>query len=51
MTEPSRVHVARWLSYERLENGILFTADPLHGRRDQALISASQEPTSVIGIS
>jgi alpha-D-xyloside xylohydrolase len=26
MTEPSRVHVARWLSYERLENGILFAA-------------------------
>ncbi len=26
MTEPSRVYVARWLSFERLENGVLFAA-------------------------
>jgi alpha-D-xyloside xylohydrolase len=27
MTESSRVHVARWLSYARLENGVLFRAE------------------------
>lgn len=31
MTESSRVHVARWLSYERLENGVLFEAQSSAG--------------------
>jgi alpha-D-xyloside xylohydrolase len=46
MTESSRVHVVRWLSYQRLENGVLFETESDAG--DQAQVEITLPHPSLI---